>query len=189
MSTAEDVFYLYERNSRYYYNCLNCLNNECYCRTKQVVFPFTIGDQCLPCNYKIRCYIRPSDECPICCDKILTKTTAFITCCGHHFHKKCMFKYIENKWLSSSYTSPARCPMCRCSLGHPEFTQRYRDSYFNAYHKDDNGLDKLEDFWVSHEYKIPEFCSNGYDHYLGLDNICFSCKVYREKGELIYDIT
>ena len=99
MSTAEDVFYLYERNSRYYYDCnlrnsiqhcSDCLNNECYCHLKQEVKPFTIGDQDVPCNFERRCYIKPGEECPICFDKIMTKSTAFISNCGHSFHKKCI---------------------------------------------------------------------------------------------------
>lgn len=193
MSTAEDVFYLFERNSRYYHDCClkkeieNCneyYNNECFCYLKQTVRPVTIGDQCVPCDYKIKCYIKPTDECPICFDKIMTKSNAFITHCGHHFHKKCLFKYIEKKWLSTRYTSVARCPMCRCSLGHPEFVQRYSSSYFSYQYKDDNILDKLEDFWLTADYKLPNFCSNGYDHYLGLSKECFMCENYREKGEL-----
>jgi hypothetical protein len=89
---------------------------------------------------------------------------------------------MESKWLSSKYTSVARCPMCRSSLGHPEFVQRYRASYFSYNFKYDNEIDKLEDFWISCDYKIPNFCSNGYDHYLGMDNNCFCCNIYREKG-------
>ena len=45
MSTAEDVFYLYERNSLVY-------NND-----EKKVLPYTIGDQDTPCNLKIKCYI------------------------------------------------------------------------------------------------------------------------------------
>lgn len=197
MSTAEDVFYLYERNSRYYHDCLlrncieecqDCWSNECYCHLKQDVIPFTIGDQCVPCDIKIKCYIKFGEECPICYEQIVTKSTAFITNCGHSFHKKCLFKYIETKWLSTSYTLTASCPMCRCSLGHPEFSQRYRSNYFSCNYRDDNGLDKLEDFWLCAEYKLPNFCSNRYNHYLGFDKDCFFCKSYREKGELLYEI-
>jgi hypothetical protein len=198
MSTVEDVFYLYERNSRYYYdcglngnieNCMDCWSNECYCYKKQEVLPFTIGDQNMPCNIKYRCYIRPGDECPICCEEILTKSSAYITNCGHYYHKKCILKYMETKWLSTSYTSTARCPMCRSSLGHPDFVQRYRANYFSINYKNDNELDKLEDFWISCEYKLPVFCSNGYDHYLGICKNCSCCKAYREKGELIYELS
>ena len=194
MSTLEDVFYLYERNSRYYHNCSNIedcpdyWNNDCYCHLKQDVLPFTICDQYTPCNLKLKCYIKPGDECPICYDTIMTKSSAFITNCGHAFHNKCLFKYIETKWLSTSYTSTARCPMCRCSLGHPEFKQRYRSSYFSCNYKNDNGLDKLEDFWLTKDFALPSFCSNRYDHYLGSNKICFICKSYRERGILIYKI-
>lgn len=188
MSTAEDVFYLYERNSRVYHDC-QVKNNTENCEEKcsdeflrQEVRPFTIGDQDIPCELNIKCYIRPGDECPICYEGILTKSSAFITNCGHHYHKTCLFNYIKTKWLSSSYASKARCPMCRCSLGHPEFIQRYRSSYFSYQYKDDNQLDKLEDFWLSNDFQLPEFCSNGYKHYLGCNSECFICEYYRETG-------
>ena len=194
MTTAEDVFYLYERNSRLYYDCNDSLktdkcndfaNDECYCCRNQTVFPFTIGDQLIPCDIKIKCYIRPGDECSICYEPILTKTSAYITNCGHHFHKMCLVKYLNVKWLSTKYTSTAKCPMCRCSLGHPDFVQRYRDSYFSVNYENENELDKLEDFWISQNYKLPLFCSNDYKHYLGIKNNCWCCKVYRETGSVI----
>jgi hypothetical protein len=192
MSTAEDVFYLYERNSRIYYDCkltnnIEKCEEECYCYTKQEVKPFTIGDQDCPCNFKIKCYIKPGDECPICYESIDTKSSAFITDCGHQFHKKCLFKYIETKWLSTSYTSNAKCPLCRCSLGHPHFVQRYRSSYFSFPYKNDNELDKLEDFWLSKDYLLPVFCSNSYDHYLGTKKSCFICKSFIETGKEFCD--
>jgi hypothetical protein len=182
MPTLEDVFYLFVRNSRYYHDCHSKKNvencNERY-NAKPAVLPFTIGNQCLPCDYKIKCYVKPTDECPICYDKIMTKMNAFITDCGHHYHKKCLLKYMENKWLSTRYTSVARCPMCRCSLGHPVFMRRYSSNYYDYQYKDDNMLDKLEDFWLTIEYNLPHFCTNGYEHYLGLRKECFICESYR----------
>ena len=147
---------------------------------EQKVKPFTIGDQNTPCDVKIKCYIKPGEECPICYEEIMTKSSAFITNCGHPFHKKCLSKYIESKWLS---ISTARCPMCRCSLGDPDFIQRYRASYFFYNYKNDNELDKLEDFWISKDYRLPSFCSNRYDHYLGCNKYCLLCKNYVETGK------
>ena len=198
MSTAEDVFYLYERNSRYYHDCNlqnsidecpDCWSNDCYCHLKQDVLPLTIGDQFVTCHLKVKCYLKPGEECPICYEQILTKNAAFITNCGHSFHKKCLFKCMETKWLSRGYLSTARCPLCRCSLGHPDLEQRYRSSYFSYNFKNDNELDKLEDFWLTKDYKLPIFCSNGYKHYLGMNNNCHFCKSYQEKGELLYEIS
>lgn len=188
MSTVEDIFYLYERNSRYYYDCKfkeseeDKCDSECYCYCEQKVIPFTIGDQDTPCKLNIRCYIKPGQECPICYDPIMTKQSAFITNCGHSYHKKCLFKCIESKWSTTKYISPARCPICRCSLGHPDFIRRYRSNYFDLNYKDDNELDKLEDFWISSDFVLPSFCSNGYDHYLGCDKLCFMCRSYRKNG-------
>ncbi len=96
---------------------------------------------------------------------------------------------METKWVSTRYLLPLRCPVCRSFIGHPDFIQRYRASYFNIHHKNDNEIDKLEDFWISHECRIPAFCSNGYNHYIGMNNHCICCKAYREKGEFYYEIT
>ena len=107
ISTAEDVFYLYERNSSWYYNCkkqlifpicksiysINGNNNyECFCESNQIVKPITIGNQNVSCSLERKCYITPGKECPICFDKILRKSEAYLTGCGHAFHKKCIFK-------------------------------------------------------------------------------------------------
>jgi hypothetical protein len=193
MSTVEDVFYLYERNSKFYHepshspeDYKNCLNKTCYCNINKTVLPFTIGDQDTECNIKYKCYIKLGEKCPICYESIMMKSSAFLTVCGHAYHKKCLFKYLEYKWLSTSFITSVKCPMCRCSVGYPEFMRRYRSSYFSINHKDDNQLDKLEDFWICNEYNLPESCSNGYDHYLGFDSNCFICNNYIKKGFKLY---
>lgn len=49
-------------------------------------------------------------ECCICTEDISTKTL-HTTKCGHHYHKKCL-----NKWLKINNT----CPMCRNELTRPK---------------------------------------------------------------------
>ena len=195
MATAEDVLYLYERNSHIYHDCKfkKCLescetnwNNECYCYTRQTVFPSIIGDQTLPCNLKIKCYIRPGEECPICLEPIFTVKKAHLTECGHAFHKSCILNIMKTKWLSKNYMATVRCPICRCSLGRHNITHRYRSSY-NSYHSNEshvNGLDKLEDYLLTHDLILPSFCSNHYDHYLGVKKDCSVCDEYRKYGDL-----
>lgn len=191
MTTADDVFYLYERNLKYYHQCatpheeciMDCCDHNAPC-----VLPLTIGDQSIPCSLAVKCYIRPGAECPICYDPILTKRSAFITDCGHHFHKQCMFTYLETKWCSTRYISTARCPMCRSFLGHPDIEQRYRATYFGIQYRGDSELDKLEDFWLTKDYKLPAFCSNQYDHYLGMRSDCDTCLAYRQHGDIMYDV-
>ena len=191
MSTAEDIFYLYEHKSRINNDNDNDENNDNDNNENDNinnVLPFKIGDDNSPCDIKIRCYIRPGEKCPICYYKIYRKTDAFITFCGHGYHKSCLFNYLKYKWTSTKYTNVARCPMCRDSIGHPDFIQRYKSSYFSYNYSDNNGLDKLEDFWLCNEYKLPNFCSNGYNHYLGMCKDCFICENYRVKGTEFYEI-
>jgi len=187
---SEDVFYLYERTSRYYHSCAKTktdCQSECYCHLQQTVIPSAIGDPFIPCNLQRKCYIKPGEMCSICLDPIIKKSNAFITWCGHPFHKKCLFMYMQSKWSSINPMHPVKCPMCRRMLGHPIFSQRYRSSYFNVWHKDDNELDKLEDYELCGEYATPVYCGNGYDHYLLTKSDCESCQLYREKGDSLYN--
>lgn len=188
MSTAEDVFCLYERNSSYYFDCSkmgkidecpDCYKNMCYCFLKQNVLPCVIGDHNTQCKLNKKCYIRPGEDCPICYEPILTKTNAYLTECGHAFHKSCMSKCIETKWLCK-YDGDFNCPICRHHLGYLEITKRYSS---------ENVLDKLENLWISKENDIPIFCSRNYNHYLGMHDSCYICEKYRKTGEVWYEIT
>ena len=68
--------------------------------------------------------------------------------------------------------------MCRASLGYPEMFERYVYSYDK-----NNELDKLEDYWLSKEFRMPAFCSSG-NHYLGMKNNCIRCNSYRINGDV-----
>jgi hypothetical protein len=191
MTTVDDVFYLYERNSSYYYNCgkqgkINeCPDmwcNECYCISNQDVLPVTIGNQQVPCSFKRKCYIKPGEDCPICFDKILKKSESYLTCCGHSFHKSCLFKCMETKW-KKKYASNFTCPVCRANLGTDvqEMSLRYKMP-------SENNLDNLENFWLNKDLMLTQICSNNYDHDIGMKNNCYICSEYREKGFLLYEI-
>lgn len=188
MSTAEDVFHIYERNSKLYFTCKewkHCptqFNRCCYCSENMEIRPFTIGNQDKKCTFNNKCYVRPGDECSICYEPILTKRTSFLTDCGHSYHRKCLFAYIQNKWQSSSCISVVKCPLCRRSIGEQVFQSRYRSSYFLGGTENVHGLDRLEDFWLCHEFNLPEFCRNKYNHYLGFSSTCKTCNLYNTKG-------
>lgn len=179
MATVEDVFDLYERNSYYYHNCkgTKCiqLNDdvECFCYLCMTVYPVTIGDATVPCSFKRKRYIKPKEDCSICLDKIVKKTDAYLTPCGHSFHKLCIFKTLENKPFSS-----LKCPNCRSKIGNPELISRYSG---------ETELDRLENFWITKELENPVFCSNKGSgpnvHYLGLNKGCNTCKNYVKYGD------
>jgi hypothetical protein len=187
MSTAEDVYCVYERNSTYYFDCIqqgnidNCpykMFNMCHCYSKQVVFPLTIGNCDVPCELYRKCYIKPGEECPICFDPILQKSNAYITCCGHSFHKSCIFKAMEAKW-KDNYAGKFCCPICRTSLGMDlhELNIRYTSRI--------NHLDDLENVSNSSNYILSELCSHGWNHYAGFNKNCKACLIYRNTGEYI----
>lgn len=190
MSTAEDVFYLYERNSSWYHNCKN-INNifeckynisccECH-KDKQLVMPITLGNRDVLCDLSRRCYVKPGTECSICFESIERKTDAYLTCCGHAFHKRCIFSAFKQK-VQGKWTSNFGCPLCRRRQGFElyDINRRYYLS-----HKECNSLDILEDFWQRNEYMIPELCLNGHNHNLGFKDDCKLCLRYRETGQLI----
>jgi Ring finger domain len=191
MSTAEDVFYLYERNSSWYYDCKNTgikqlctntllnhspINNTCFCEVEQIVKPITIGNQKVSCCLDRRCYIKPGTECPICYDQIIRRSDAYLTGCGHAFHKKCIFNAFKQKILYK-YTSNFNCPMCRTRLGYElyDINLRYRQ-------ESKPNLDDLEQFWARQDFMIPEICCAGFNHYLGTNKECNLCLEYRETG-------
>lgn len=182
MSTSEDVFWLYERNKNIEYNnciklckpCPNLFGDECCCDSLDPILPITIGEQSTKCRLKVKTYIKFGEECPICFESIEHKKNAYLTGCGHSFHRKCLFKTIQAKWEIKPF-STIKCPMCRCALGYPEMFERYKYDYNN------NFLDRLEDFWLCKEFRMPEFCYSG-KHYLGMKKNCRRCINYRING-------
>ena len=185
MSTAEDVFHLYERNKNKEYNdciklckpCPNLFGNDCCCESLDPVLPVTIGEQFIRCKLKVKSYIKFGEDCPICFDPIKHKANAYLTGCGHSFHRKCLFDTIHAKWQVKPF-STLKCPMCRSTLGYPEMFERYIYTY-NRY----NSLDRLEDFWICKEFRMPEFCASG-KHYLGMNKKCKRCINYINNGTI-----
>lgn len=181
MSTTEDIFWLYERNNSIYSDCIqlkkDCpelIDGVCYCSEYDIVKPITIGDTYVPCRFKVKSYIKIGEECPICLDPIIHKINAYLTGCGHSFHRKCLFKVFETKWKNKPHTS-LRCPMCRASQGFPDILTRYTANY------DDNGLDFLENFWITKDLNMGAFCYR--NHYIGMKKDCNRCLRYRLNGE------
>ena len=175
----EDVFSLYERNRSHHNGyCLTCTDetNQCECESKHAVYPICIGEQDIPCRFHVRNYIKIGDDCPICFDSITHKIDAYITGCGHSFHRKCLFNVFHARWKQRPF-SQIKCPLCRCGLGCPDLFQRY--NYCTS-----SSLDILENFWMSKDYMMPEFCPLFGDnpHYLGMHTDCGYCTRYRNIG-------
>ena len=125
-------------------------------------------------------YLKYGEECTICLDKIITKTTAYITECGHKYHKKCVLDYMKIEWMSKNYTGLISCPMCRKSVSDDHLNDNY-------YSSDALRILDYVSLDIIPQYKLPQFCSNRYDHYLGLNKKCKCCEYFREKGEYIYE--
>lgn len=165
----EEVYNLYEHKSN--------INN--------LLIPLKIGNNEGKPRLNIKMYIRPfKEECPICYDKIIRKSDAYLTECGHSFHKACIFKAYEAKQLMKPF-SVFRCPCCRQSLGADveDFGARYNifypqnciciNSKFYINH-----IDNLENFWMNNDYIMPLICKN--KHYLGMNNDCHLCHLFRQ---------
>jgi hypothetical protein len=184
MSTTDDVFWLYERNKTTEYigcvkskkQCPNLYNNVCYCCPEDIVLPITIGDQTVPCRFKVKTYIKINEECCICLEIINNKNNAHITECGHSYHKKCLFDLFENKWLTLRRTPCVlKCPICRKNIKEPEFDRYMFDG--------GNYLDKLENFWIVRDYTIPKLCLRNKNHFIGMEKNCEQCTEYRNTGK------
>ena len=184
MTTLEDVFSLYDRNLDYYNDCKKqnklekCKNKhleECYCKLSVPVRPFVIGENTICCNINRKCYIRPGEICPICYDAILTKKSAYLTRCGHPFHKTCILKSMDI-YSKKQHT----CPMCRkyLSMDIYDINERY-NLIFGKNNNIQNYLDLLENFWIKKDFSLPVVCSH--NHYLGMKKTCRKCQNYISK--------
>lgn len=161
----EDVYNLYENN------------NNNYPLVSYPVLPFKIGNDEGEPKLNIKMYVKPFEKCPICYEQIIKKSDAYLSVCGHAFHKKCIFKAYEVKQLMKPMSN-FRCPMCRTSLGTDmeEINERY-DLY-----DDYNELDNLESFWIKKDFTMPLICKN--KHYLGMNSNCVKCQKYRNDGSV-----
>jgi hypothetical protein len=186
MSTEDDVFCLYERNSSWYHDCNNfnnmdecptSFNKKCYCYLNQTVKPSTIGDQSDKCDLKRKIYIIPTQECSICLEPIDRKKDAYLTSCGHGFHKGCIYKTFETKMITK-YASQFKCPLCRTKLGYDlgNLNDRYNTNE-NTF-----TLDDLENFWIRKNYTLPQLCSTNWKHYIGFNMNCSECLQYIKCG-------
>lgn len=173
MTTTDDVFSLYAHlcSSQ---RCIG-LEESSYASPLN---PIEIGDVEVKCDLKRKCYIKAGDECPICMDPIFNKSNAYLTWCGHSFHKSCIFHYMETKWVTK-YASNTHCPMCRKSLGMGlhAMNERYAIDYLKP-----NYLDILENFWLTKDYTVAHVCRNRYDHYLGMKKNCKLCRKFVVDG-------
>ena len=179
--TAEDVFYKYERNRMFYSNChemgkLACcptkFGNKCYCWTEEVVNPTTIGYTISSPTLGVKTYIAFNEKCPICLSGITHKSNAYLTECGHSFHRKCMYKAFVACW-GRQYLAPFKCPICRDCIGVPAIELKYNSTNF---------LDELENYEQCKEYYSHFTCDNGYNHKIGFKKDCKSCLKYRKTG-------
>lgn len=186
MTTVDDVFPLYIREPNKIYNtctnlanCPNSFDDVCYCYSETPINPITIGNTEVLCNINRKCYIKPNEECPICMESIMMNSTAYLTCCGHSFHKTCIFKSMEAHWNKSCFKN-FKCPICRRNLGMDihNINQRYNFNSNTSY------LDEIEHFWLTKEFHIPHLCKNQYDHYLGMKKGCIDCNNYVLTGDI-----
>ena len=119
-------------------------------------------------NLKIKHYIKIGEECPICYECISHKNNAFLTDCGHSFHKTCI-----NKWLIETKIE-GYCPICRQDIGF------YEGETYNSSIK--NSLDKIEDLWLNYDKILPQYCLNdrNTNHIVGFNKYCYRCLQFRK---------
>ena len=194
------IWWLHERTSRDYYTCKDLTTcpskvieddgkEECNCHYKQVVVPQDIGEWWQPVKLEGRSYIPIGAKCPICLSSIIHKRDAWITHCGHSFHRNCLMKSYEiymNNPKIEKYTNVMPCPCCRSDL--PTCCCGYNlGRYHSIYGERRNELDYLENFELLSDMIIPIECykcskKHKCAKYIGMSNDCKECKEYQEKG-------
>lgn len=186
-----NIWSLHQRNGSYYYNCFNHGNKECrrithkddeveeeiaddsgycMCHSNQAWAPLEIGFKYFRPTLACKTYIRPGEECAICTEPVLYRSDAYLTLCGHSFHRSC-----TANWVDKCTDIQPGCPLCRDIIpcGEQEST-----CVSNAA---STGLDRLEDFWWNIHTRSVQLCSSSRDpqHPLGTNKYCVGCVVYR----------
>lgn len=180
------VWYVYERNRDYYYNCTNKLtcpnyyNDECMCHYHQIVFPYRFYECGFPRNKKIefstKMYISFGQTCPICLESILHKKDAWLTPCGHGFHRNCIidtFEHYMNNKNRVRHSNTMPCPICREDLVDCCIGKLTIDRY-----KGISLLDRLENFWLTIDKKLIITCHKC-DETLGFNINCHYCMPWK----------
>lgn len=188
------IWSVYHRNTNYYYTCkdyktcpsyLEFQKKICYCFQRNPIRPIIIGECGFICDNKPllnkRCYIKFGEPCTICLNSIKYKKNAWITPCGHIFHKMCLINYYRHYETNNSiqkYSNEMPCPICReglvlCCIGEDSI------DYYNELNS--NGLDRLENFWLTIENRLPELCYKC-KKILGFNKKCNKCLNYRKRG-------
>jgi len=111
----------------------------------QIVYPHSIKENGDNKKYtsKDKLYIKIMDECPICLEMITSKRNAYLTDCGHAFHKTCMHKLVFQNINAS-------CPMCRNVHGIGPINLFSDESH--------RFVNKNDDFEFCGEFKYPKLC-------------------------------
>jgi len=181
-----------EGRTNYYHTCKDLktcphkYDNICYCCNYLSVNPIHIAKCGFSCgekpSMKKKCYIGFGEICSICIEPILSKTNAWLTSCGHPFHRKCIIEnyiYRQTHHMTIEYSNAIPCPVCRTGLVDCCVGLESLDKY-----NTNNGLDKLENFWLrmdfASSYELCYTCNKG----LGMNKSCDNCKCYRNTGYL-----
>lgn len=159
------------------YHTRKCCENSPIC-------PTTIAS----CGFESRpemnqkCYIAFGDTCYICMDPITSKTNAWLTPCGHQFHRKCVITnhvYRQTHGMTLEFSNEIPCPVCReglvnCCVGIDDL---------DKYHRPKNKLDVLENFWLSITF-APYVSCYKCDKGMGMTINCDACEKYRKTGRI-----
>lgn len=189
MATYEGVYHPYERNrddhDEYGIDCMYSIN------IGRRVFTSFLNNK-IPIierfhkNIKVKQYIYPGEECPICYEGIYNNP--YLTDCGHSFHKECFCKYFNNSTNSNFLCTT--CPMCRKMLMDIDYLYCKKFCYpgningLNMHHENINFLDRLDDYETNIRLRYPESCKNFHlsKHSLGVNKTCIMCLNYRKDG-------
>jgi hypothetical protein len=131
-----------------------------------------------PCINK-KCYIGFGEMCSICIEPIMLKKDAWLTPCGHQFHRKCLInnhRYRQINSMTIEYSNEIPCPICRTGLVNCCVGIDDMDKYNSK-----NGLDCLENFWLSIDNASYIICYNC-DKGMGMNLSCKECEYYRQTG-------
>ena len=142
--TIDDVFHVFDKS------------------TNDIMYSFSIKENNNDRKYtfKDKLYIKIMDECPICLESIASKKNAYLTNCGHAFHKTCIHELVFNNVNAS-------CPVCRNIHGIGPV-----NLFSDDYHRYKN---KNDDYEFYGEFKYPRYCTECWKIEGSNNNNCLIC--------------
>lgn len=142
-----------------------CLNNKQFNNIGCSIRKYSLNN---------KCYINPYTAiCPICLMLINKYNNAYLTECGHAYHKTCIMTALEYSCKSLLHIR-LNCSLCRKNLDVISIEESVQMFDIN------NVLDEVDNFWLTIQYNMRDICiasTKTNRHFYACDKMCKICNI------------